>query len=135
MKNSLRQNISSGAPWESIVGYSRAVRIGNHIWVAGTTATDENSNVVGVGDVAAQTSYALKKIGRALNEAGATFADVVRTRMFVTDISQWEIIGRVHGEIFGSIRPASTMVEVAKLIDPQHLIEIEVDAFLGSDQT
>lgn len=133
MKDSARQNISSGAQWESIVGYSRAVRIGNHIWVAGTTATDENGNVVGVGDVAVQTSYVLKKVGRALNDAGATFADVVRTRMFVTDIAQWEIIGRIHGEIFGSIRPASTMVEVAKLVDPQHLIEIEVDAFLGSD--
>ena len=133
MKDSVRQNISSGVPWESIVGYSRAVRVGNHIWVAGTTATDENGNVVGVGDVAVQTSYALKKIGRALIEAGATFADVVRTRMFVTDIAQWEIIGRMHGEIFGSIRPASTMVEVSKLVDPQHLIEIEVDAFLGSD--
>ena len=129
----MRKNISSGAPWESIVGYSRAVRVGNHFWVAGTTATDENGNVVGVGDVAVQTSYALKKIGRALIEAGATFADVVRTRMFVTDISQWEIIGRIHGEIFGSIRPASTMVEVAKLVDPQHLIEIEVDAFLSCD--
>ena len=130
----MRQNISSGASWESIVGYSRAVRIGNHIWVAGTTATDENGSVVGVGDAASQTRYVLEKIGRALNETGATFADVVRTRMFVTDISQWEIIGRAHGEIFGSIRPAATMVEVAKLIDPQHLIEIEVDAFLGGDQ-
>ena len=129
----MRKNISSGAPWESIVGYSRAVRVGNHIWVAGTTSTDENGNVIGVGDVAVQTSYVLKKIGRALNDAGATFADVVRTRMFVSDISQWEIIGRIHGEIFGSIRPASTMVEVAKLVDPQHLIEIEVDAFLGGD--
>ena len=133
MKDSVRKNISSGAPWESIVGYSRAVRVGNHIWVAGTTSTDENGNVIGVGDVAVQTNYVLQKIGRALIEADATFADVVRTRMFVTDISQWEIIGRIHGEIFGSIRPASTMVEVAKLIDPQHLIEIEVDAFLSSD--
>ena len=130
----MRQNISSGSSWESIVGYSRAVRIGNHIWVAGTTASDENGNVVGVGDVAAQTSYVLQKIGRALNDTGATFADVVRTRMFVTDISQWEIIGRIHGEIFGLIRPAATMVEVAKLIDPQHLIEIEVDAFLDGDR-
>ena len=133
MKDSVRQNISSGAPWESIVGYSRAVRIGSHVWVAGTTASDENGNVVGVGDSAAQTRYVLKKISRALEEAGATFADVVRTRMFVSDISQWEIIGRVHGEIFAAIRPASTMVEVARLIDPQHLIEIEVDAFLGGD--
>lgn len=124
-----RKNISSGAPWEAIVGYSRAVRIGNHVWVAGTTATDEGGNVVGVGDAAAQMRYALQKIGRALSEAGFTFADVVRTRSFVTDISQWEAIGRVHGEFFGDVRPAATMVEVSKLIDPAHLIEIEVDAF------
>ncbi|MCY7389353.1 MAG: RidA family protein [Burkholderiales bacterium] len=126
-----RKNISSGAPWESIVGYSRAVRIGNHVWVAGTTATDESGNVVGAGDPAAQTRYALLKIGRALEEAGATFADIVRTRTFVTDISQWEAIGRVHGEFFGAIRPAATMVEVSKLIDLAHLVEIEVDAYLG----
>ena len=126
-----RKNISSGAPWESIVGYSRAVRIGNHIWVSGTTATDENGKIVGVGDAAAQTRYALQKIGRALEEAGVTFADVVRTRTFVTDISQWEAIGRVHGEYFGDIRPAATMVEVRKLIDPDHLVEIEVDAFVS----
>ena len=124
-----RKNISSGAPWEAIVGYSRAVHIGNHVWVAGTTATDEVGNVVGVGDAAAQMRYALQKIGRALNEAGFAFADVVRTRSFVTDISQWEAIGRVHGEFFGDVRPAATMVEVSKLIDPAHLIEIEVDAF------
>ena len=124
-----RKNISSGAPWESVVGYSRAVRMGNHVWVAGTTATDENGLVVGVGDVAAQTRFALQKIGRALHEAGVSFADVVRTRIFVTDISHWETIGRVHGEFFGAIRPAATMVEVAKLIDPAHLVEIEVDAF------
>ena len=124
-----RKNISSGAPWEAIVGYSRAVRIGNHVWVAGTTATDEGGNVVGVGDAAAQMRYALQKIGRALSEAGFTFADIVRTRSFVTDISHWEAIGRVHGEFFGDIRPAATMVEVSKLIDPAHLIEIEVDAF------
>ena len=126
-----RKNISSGAPWESIVGYSRAVRIGNHIWVSGTTATDENGKIVGVGNAAAQTRYALQKIGRALEEAGVTFADVVRTRTFVTDISQWEAIGRVHGEYFGDIRPAATMVEVSKLIDPDHLVEIEVDAFVS----
>ena len=126
-----RKNISSGAPWESIVGYSRAVRIGNNIWVSGTTATDENGKIVGVGDAAAQTRYALQKIGRALEEAGVTFADVVRTRTFVTDISQWEAIGRVHGEYFGDIRPAATMVEVRKLIDPDHLVEIEVDAFVS----
>lgn len=124
-----RKNFSSGAPWESIVGYSRAVRMGNHVWVAGTTATDENGLVVGVGDAAAQTRFALQKIGRALQEVGFSFADVVRTRFFVTDISQWEAIGRVHGEFFGEIRPAATMVEVAKLIDPAHLVEIELDAF------
>lgn len=126
-----RRNISSGAPWESIVGYSRAVRVGNYVWVAGTTATDENGQVVGVGDAAAQTRYALQKIGRALNEAGVTFADVVRTRTFVTDISHWEAIGRVHGEFFGDVRPAATMVEVSKLIDPAHLVEIEIDAYIG----
>ena len=126
-----RKNISSGASWESIVGYSRAVRIGNHVWVAGTTATDENGKVVGVGDAAVQTRYALQKIGRALEAAGVSFADVVRTRTFVTDISQWEAIGRVHGEYFCDIRPAATMVEVSKLIDPDHLVEIEVDAFVG----
>lgn len=103
--------------------------MGNHVWVAGTTATDESGRVVGVGDAAAQTRYALQKIGRALNEAGMSFADVVRTRTFVTDISQWEAIGRVHGEFFAQTRPAATMVEIAKLIDPAHLVEIEVDAF------
>ena len=130
-----RKNISSGASWESIVGYSRAVRIGNHVWVAGTTATDENGKVVGVGDAAAQTRYALQKIGRALEAAGVTFTDVVRTRTFVTDISQWEAIGRVHGEYFCDIRPAATMVEVSKLIDPDHLVEIEVDAFVTAERT
>ena len=126
-----RKNISSGAPCEAVVGYSRAVRIGNHVWVAGTTATDECGHVFGAGDPTAQTRYALQKIGRALEEAGATFADVVRTRTFVTDISQWEAIGRVHGEFFGVIRPAATMVEVSKLIDPAYLVEIEVDAYVG----
>jgi enamine deaminase RidA (YjgF/YER057c/UK114 family) len=126
-----RENISSGAPWESVVGYSRAVRIGQHVWVSGTTATDDHGQVVGIGDAAAQTRYALQKIERALRQAGASMVDVVRTRMFVTDISQWEAIGRVHGEFFGDIRPAATMVEVSKLIDPGHLIEIEVDAFVG----
>ncbi len=126
-----RKNISSGAPWESVVGYSRAVRIGNHIWVAGTTATDEAGNVVAAGDAATQTRYILQKIDAALIKAGASMADVVRTRMFVTDISQWEAIGRVHGEFFGAVRPAATMVQIAKLIDPAHMIEIEVDAFVG----
>ena len=126
-----RQNVSSGAPWESIVGYSRAVRIGHHIWVAGTTATDENGKVVSKGDVAAQTRYVLKKIEAALVQAGATLGDVVRTRMFILDIALWEAIGRVHGEFFGAVRPASTMVEVSRLIDTDHLIEIEVDAYVA----
>lgn len=125
-----RQLISSGAPWESIVGYSRAVKVGAHVWVAGTTATDEQGQVVGRGDAAAQTRYALQKIERALSEAGANLEHVVRSRMFVTDISQWEAIGRVHGEFFAAIRPAATMVEVSRLIDPDHLVEIEVDAFI-----
>lgn len=126
-----RKNISSGAPWESIVGYSRAVRIGNHVWVAGTTATADDGRVVGVGDAAAQTHYVLQKIDRALREAGSSLRDVVRTRSFVTDISQWEAIGRVHGQYFGDICPAATMVEVSKLIDPDHLVEIEVDAYMS----
>ena len=125
------KNISSGAPWESIVGYSRAVRIGNHVWVAGTTATADDGSIVGVGDAAAQTHYVLQKIDRALKEAGSSLRDVVRTRSFVTDISQWEAIGRVHGQYFGDIRPAATMVEVSKLIDPDHLVEIEVDAYMS----
>ncbi len=125
-----RQNISSNAPWEAVVGYSRAVRIGNHVWVAGTTATDEHGNVVEPNDAAAQTRYVLQKIETALKEADASINDVVRTRMFVTNIADWEAIGRVHGEFFAEVRPASTMVEVARLIDPQHLVEIEVDAYV-----
>lgn len=133
MQHVKRQLISSGAKWESIVGYSRAVKIGNQLWVAGTTATDENGEVVGKGDAGAQTRYILAKIERALKEGGATMNDVVRTRIFATDISQWEAIGRAHGEIFANIRPAATMVEVSKLIDPDHLVEIEVDAFIAHD--
>jgi len=125
--------VSSGTTWEKQVGYSRAVRIGNHIWVAGTTATDDRGEVVGAGDAAAQTRYALGKIERALREAGASMQDVVRTRLFVTDIDQWEAIGRVHGAFFGDVRPAATMVEVSRLIDPAHLVEIEVDAFVHDD--
>lgn len=125
-----RFNISSNTPRESTIGYSRAVRMGDHIWVVGTTATDENGAVIGKGDVAAQTRYALQKIERALKEAGASLADVVRTRMFVTYIADWEIIGRVQGEFFDDVRPAASMVEVARLIDPDHLVEIAVDAFL-----
>lgn len=127
-----RVNISTGTPWEQVVGYSRAVRVGDHVYVSGTTASDEHGNVIGVGDVAAQSRYIFEKIEKALKSAGAALTDVVRVRMFVTDISQWEAIGRVHGEIFGAIRPVSTMVEISKLVDPQHLIEIEVDAHCGA---
>jgi enamine deaminase RidA (YjgF/YER057c/UK114 family) len=127
-----RQNVSSGTPWEGVVGYSRAVRIGNQVYVSGTTASDEQGNVHGT-DVYAQTKYVLQKIERALKEAGASMSDVVRTRTFTTDISQWEEFGRAHGEFFRDVRPVSTLVEVSKLIDPAHLVEIEVDAVISSD--
>lgn len=125
----MRQNISGTSPWEARVGYSRAVRVGNTVHVAGTTAT-RDSVVVGVGDAYAQTRVALEIIQGALAEAGARLEDVVRTRLFVTDISRWEEIGRAHGEVFGEIRPASTMVQVAALIDPAHLVEIEAEAVI-----
>ena len=125
-----RINISSGAKWEDIVGYSRAVRIGNTIEVAGTTAVDEKGGVVGPGDPAEQTKFILSKIEKALTSAGATLHDVVRTRMFVTKIADWEAIGRVHGLYFKDIKPAATMVEVKALISPELLVEIEVTAIL-----
>jgi len=123
-----RQKYSSGMKWESIVGYSRAVRVGNRIYVTGTTATDENGGVVGVGDAYAQTVQVIKNIKRALQALGAGLEHIVRTRMFVTDISRWEEYGKAHGEFFREIMPSTTMVEVSKLIDPQMLIEIEADA-------
>jgi enamine deaminase RidA (YjgF/YER057c/UK114 family) len=124
----MRRNISSGAPWERTVGYSRAVRIGNVVEVAGTTAVDESGVVVGVDDPYRQAKYALEKIGRALGEAGAGFGDVIRTRIFVTDITRWEEVGRAHGEVFSEVRPASTLVQVASLVRPDLLVEIEATA-------
>ena len=128
-ERSPRTNISSGGKWEPVVGYSRAVRAGDWVLVAGTTAADASGHVIGAGDAYLQTAQALRTVAAALAQAGATLHDVVRTRMFVTDISKWEDYGRAHGEVFRTVLPAATMVEVTRLIDPAMLIEIEVDAF------
>lgn len=128
-----RQRISSGTVWETLAGYSRAIRTDNHIQVSGTTATDENGDVVGLNDPYAQTIYIIRKIERALKEGGATLEDVVRTRIYIVNPDQWEPVSRAHGEIFGEIRPANTLIVIAGIIGDGYLVEMEADALIGGD--